>query len=121
MFFAIVAPDRRHDSELLGVAHRVFHQALGLDVEAHQQAHRSKCTASLGRMPAWSRGCLLAHMVCSVVPHAREVKNSCVSGIEAEGWHVSGAVFSFSSKETRMKPLQKEVRKATATIASLIE
>ena len=88
MFFAIVAPDRRHDSELLGVAHRVFHQALGLDVEADQQAHRSKCTASLGRMPAWSRGCFLAHMVCSVVPHAREVKNSCVSGIEAEGWHV---------------------------------
>ena len=39
-----------------GFARRVLHQALGLDVEADNQAHRS---ASHRRMPAWSRVCIL--------------------------------------------------------------
>ena len=42
-----------------GFARRVLHQALGLDVEADNQADRSKCAATHRRMPAWSRVCIL--------------------------------------------------------------
>ena len=94
-----------------GFARRVLHQALGLDVEADNQAHRSKSSKD-ARMVA----CLhFAHMVCSAVSHAREVKKSSVSGSKLQGGMFRRS-HSFSAKDTCMKPLQKKVRKATATI-----
>ena len=59
-----------------------------------------------------------AHMVCSAVSHAREVKKSCVSGSKLQGGMFRRS-HSFSAKDTCMKPLQKKVPKAIVTRAFL--